>query len=154
MLFFSFESCTVFIKCCDIHTLPTNTVLEQEIPLTQGLSCRMLLANQILVNVLYLWFLYWFTVMFVLFRLHTFSNACCLDHRYLYCIKCTDRKLLLFSLVSVMTVNFLLFFFIFLHAFFKSSTNLTTIYCNLLRPTPFYPRHLLLPVIPSNQNAL
>lgn len=30
-------------------------------------------------------------------------------------------------------------FFIFLHAFFKSSTNLTMIYCNLLRPNPLLP---------------
>lgn len=37
-----------------------------------------------------------------------------------------------------MTIDFFLVF-IFLHAFFKSSTYLTTIYCNLLRPAPLLP---------------
>lgn len=68
---------------------------------------------------------------------------CCFDQSWLYlhcdCTTCAETKLLCYANLPLYWLFISFLFFIFLHAFFKSSTNLMVLYCNPLGPTLFSP---------------
>lgn len=55
------------------------------------------------------------------------------------CTTCAEDKLAVFANLTLYWLFISFLFFIFLHAFFKSSTNLMVLYCNPLGPTLFSP---------------